>query len=63
LEEEVDMPICNLMEIIHNIWPQQSRGKNAYLYATTLNDYVKTFKQSMLYNVFLHGGEFEIALN
>jgi len=44
------MPTFNLMEIIHNIWPQQSREKNAYVYATTLDDYVKNFEESVLYN-------------
>jgi hypothetical protein len=46
------MPTYNFIEIIHNIWPQQSKKRNAYMYATTLNDYLKSFEQTMLYYVF-----------
>ncbi len=37
--------------------------KGAYLYITTLDDYVQTFKQSTMYYVFLHGVHFKTNLN
>ncbi len=41
---------------IHNIWLQQF-GKNVKcLFTTTFDDYVKVFKQSASYNVYLNGG-------
>jgi hypothetical protein len=51
------------MEIIHNIWHKQSEKRNAYMYATTLNDYLKAFKQIALYYVFWHGGHSKIRPN
>ncbi len=50
------MPTCNLFEIVHNIWLQQSSNMGSTcLFATTYNDYVQAFKQSSLYFV-LQGG-------
>jgi hypothetical protein len=37
--------------------------RGAYLYITTLDDYVQTFKQSTMYYVFLHEGCFKISLD
>jgi hypothetical protein len=47
------MPTCNLLEIVNDIWLQQSGKRGAYLYVATSNDYVQTFKPFPLYYVFL----------
>jgi hypothetical protein len=60
---EANMPTCNLSELIHNIWLQQFVKRGAYLYVTTLDDYVQTFKQSAMYYVFLHQGHFKTSLD
>jgi hypothetical protein len=57
------MPTCNLIEIIHNIWLQQFNNRGTYLFATTSNDYVRTFRQSSLYYAFLQGGAYEIGMD
>jgi hypothetical protein len=40
LEELVDMPACNLLETVHNIWLQQLGKRGVCLYITTSDDYV-----------------------
>jgi hypothetical protein len=45
------MSICNLVEIVHNIWLQQLEKLDTSLYIATFDDYVQTFKQSILYQV------------
>jgi len=40
----VDMPTCNLSELVHNVWLQQFSKRGAYLYVMTLDDYVQAFK-------------------
>ncbi len=50
------MSTYNLLEIVHNIWLQQF-GKNVKcLFVVTSNDYVKVFRQSAFYKVYLNGG-------
>jgi hypothetical protein len=55
-EELVDMLICNLSEVIHNIYLQQYRKSVWYLFVAISNDYVRAFKQSASYKVYLNGG-------
>jgi hypothetical protein len=43
MEEEANMPTCNLSEIIRNIWLQQSGKKGTCLFATMFYDYMQTF--------------------
>jgi hypothetical protein len=45
------MLICNLVEIVHNIFLQQLGKRDTSLYIATFDDYVQTFKQSILYQV------------
>jgi hypothetical protein len=53
------MPICNLFEIVHNIWLQQYGKRGGCVYPTTSNDYVHTFRQCAFYMVYLNGGSYE----
>ncbi len=55
-EEWADMLTCNLAEIMHNIWLEQSRKRYTCLYTMMSNDYVHAFKQSTLYRQYLQGG-------
>ncbi len=50
------MPTCNLSKIVHNIWLQQFGKSDGCLYIATFDDYVKAFKQSASYKVYLNGG-------
>jgi hypothetical protein len=50
------MPTCNLWETIYSIWLQQSRKRGSYLYTTTSNDYVWSFRNNSLYKEYLRGG-------
>ncbi len=56
-EELADMPTCNLLETMHNVWLQQSRKRGTCLYIATSNEYVWAFKQSTLYSHFKQGGQ------
>jgi hypothetical protein len=53
-EEWADMPIYNLVEIVHNIWLQQS-GSNSgtCLYIAMFNNYIHAFKPFTLYRQYL----------
>jgi hypothetical protein len=53
------MPTCNLFEIVHNIWLQQSGKSVRCLLITTFYDYVTAFRQSAFYKVYLNGGRCE----
>jgi hypothetical protein len=50
------MPTCNLSKTIHNIWLQQSKKSVGCLFIATSNDYVRAFRQSASYKVYLNGG-------
>ncbi len=50
------MPTCNLFETIHNIWLQQFGKSVRRFFIVTYDDYVKAFKQSASYRVYLNGG-------
>ncbi len=50
------MPTCNPLKPLHIIWFQQSGKMGTCLYITTLNDYVRAFKQTTLYYHFKKGG-------
>jgi hypothetical protein len=41
--------MCNLSEIVHNVWLQQFGKRGACLYVVILDDYVQAFKQSTIY--------------
>jgi hypothetical protein len=41
----MDMPTCNLLEIMHNIQFQQSRTKGAYLYVSNKQYCIYYFKK------------------
>jgi hypothetical protein len=57
------MPTCNLSKTIHNIWLQQFGKKGTSFFATTFDDYMQTFKESLLYYVFLQGGASRTSLD
>ncbi len=42
----------NLFKMVHNVWFQQLIKKAAWLYVVTFDDYVRTFKQNTLYQVY-----------
>jgi hypothetical protein len=50
------MPTCNLFETVHNIWLQQSKKSVQCLFIATSDDYVRAFRQSAFYKVYLNGG-------
>lgn len=52
------MPMCNLSNIIHDIWIQELGKKETRLYATTFDDYVWNFKQMTLYYHFKKCGQY-----
>jgi hypothetical protein len=58
-----DMLTCNLFEIVHNIWLQQSYNRGTCLFIAMSDDYLQTFKKSSLYYAFLQGGAFGTNLN
>jgi hypothetical protein len=39
VEEFANMPICNKLETIHNIWFQYFGKRNTWLYVVTFDDY------------------------
>jgi hypothetical protein len=49
------MLTCNLVEIVHNIWLEQSRKHGASLFIATSDDYVRAFKQYLQGGPFGHG--------
>jgi hypothetical protein len=49
------MPSCNLAEIVHNKWPQQSGNKGNDLYVATVNDFVRALIQVSRYYQFFKG--------
>jgi hypothetical protein len=63
LEELANMLTCNLWKTIHDIWLQQFRKRGSYLYTTTSNGNVWSFKQSSLYREYLRGGPSIQGLN
>ena len=50
------MPSCNLSEIVHNRWLQQSGNRGNDLYDATVDDFVRAFMQCTNYYQFLKGG-------
>jgi hypothetical protein len=51
------MLTCNLFEIVHNIWLQQSGKSARCLFVATFNNYVRTFRQNASCKVYLNGGK------
>jgi hypothetical protein len=49
IEEDANMPTCNLSEIIHNTWLQQSSKKGDDLFYVTTNDLVRALEQQIRY--------------
>jgi hypothetical protein len=49
IEEDANMPTCNLSEIIHNTWLQQSSKKGDDLFDVTTNDLVRALEQQIRY--------------
>ena len=49
------MPSCNLAEIVHNKWLQQSGNRGNDLYIATVDDLVRAFMQMVRYYQFLKG--------
>ena len=43
LDERADMPSCNLAEIVHNMWLQQSGNQMTCLYEATMDDLIHAF--------------------
>ena len=49
------MSSCNLAEIVHNKWLQQSDNRGNDLYIATVDDLVRAFMQMVRYHQFLKG--------
>jgi hypothetical protein len=58
-EELVNMPTCNPLKTMHNVWLQQSGKRRACLYGVTSDDYVRTFKNLTLNSHFKQGGQLD----
>jgi hypothetical protein len=50
------MSTCNLFEMVHNIWLQHFGKTTRCLFIATFDDYVRAFRQSASYKVYLNGG-------
>jgi hypothetical protein len=55
MDECVEMPICNLAEIVHNKWLQQFGNKMTFLYEATVH-LIRAFMQISNYRSWLKGG-------
>ena len=55
IEERAEMPTCNLVEIVHNKWLQQSGNKMTCLYEATVDDMIHAFMQIANYRAWLKG--------
>ena len=56
IEERVEMVTCNLDEIVHNKWLQQSGNKMISLYGATVDDIIRAFMQISNYRTWLKEG-------
>ena len=56
IEERTEMPTCNLAEIVHNKWLQQSGNKMICLYEATVDDMIRAFMQIANYQTWLKWG-------
>ena len=54
-DELAEMPSCNLAESIHNKWKQQSGDRGSDLFVATVDDFVRSFMQSVAYYQYLKG--------
>ncbi len=50
------MSTCNLFEIVHSLWIHQFKKSVGCLFIATSDDYVRAFRQSASYRVYLNGG-------
>ncbi len=53
IDEDANMPTCNLSKIIHNTWLQQSRKKGKDIFNATFDDLIKALKQYTHYRMHL----------
>jgi hypothetical protein len=49
------MPSCDLAEIFHNEWLQQSGNHSTDVYVATMDDCIKAFIYDMNYHQFIQG--------
>lgn len=56
MKECTKMPTCNLAEIVHNKWLQQSNNKMTCLYEVIVNDLIFAFMQIANHRLWLEGG-------
>jgi hypothetical protein len=49
------MPSCNLANMVHNKWHQQSGNRGSDLYIATIDDFVRTLIQVVRYYQYLKG--------
>jgi hypothetical protein len=45
IEEDANMPTCNLFETVHNTWLQQCGKKGKDLFNATVDDLVRALEQ------------------
>jgi len=55
-EELVDIPTCNVAEIVHNKWMQASGKRGPDLFVATYDDWVQAFMQMTNYRAYFCGG-------
>jgi hypothetical protein len=48
---------CNLIEIFHNKWLQQSSNCNSNLYVATMDDFIEAFMWVMRFYQYLKGNQ------
>jgi hypothetical protein len=58
LQDDVNMPTCNLAEIVHHAWSMQSSKNFVEFYDTTTNDLIQTLVQQSRYKDYLMGKKY-----
>ena len=56
MDEHVEMPTCNLVEMVHNKWLRQSRNMIICLYEEIVDDLIRAFMQIANCKLWLRGG-------
>jgi uncharacterized protein (DUF1015 family) len=55
LEDDTNMPVCNLAKIMHHAWSMQSDKKNVDIYDTTIDDLIQGLVQQSRYKGYFMG--------
>jgi hypothetical protein len=55
IEEDANMPTCNLFEMVHNTWLQQSSKKGKDLFNATIDNLVRALEHHTWYRMHFTG--------